>query len=55
MKFDAVILWVDGNDPKWQEEYNKYCKPASRIENGVQRYRDWDTLRYVIRGIEYNL
>lgn len=55
MKVDAVILWVDGNDSKWQEEYNKYCKPASRIENGVQRYRDWDTLRYVIRGIEYNL
>ena len=23
-KIDFVITWVDGNDPKWQKEKNKY-------------------------------
>lgn len=48
---DFVITWVDGNDPEWQKEKNK----AKKIESGdsrESRYRDWDTLRYLFRGIE---
>jgi len=25
-KIDFVIMWVDGNDPEWQEEKRKYEK-----------------------------
>ena len=52
-KIDFVILWVDSNDPKWQEVYKKY----KSIENGDQRefrFRDMDTLRFWFRGIENN-
>lgn len=50
---DFVITWVDGNDPTWREERNRYAG----IEDGKDgynqyRYRDWDTLRYWFRGIE---
>ena len=27
-KIDAVVLWVDGNDPKWQEERKQYKKTS---------------------------
>ena len=23
-KIDFVLIWVDGNDPEWQKEKNKY-------------------------------
>ena len=52
-KIDFVILWVDGNDPKWQKEKNKYdtSKKSSGV-NGIVRYRDWDNLKYWFRGVE---
>jgi hypothetical protein len=49
-KIDFVLIWVDGNDPKWQSEYLKY-----KGENGDQRsirFRDTDTLQYWFRGVE---
>lgn len=48
-KIDFVITWVDGNDKKWREEKNKYSKVK---ENDDFRYRDWDNLKYLFRGIE---
>lgn len=53
-KIDFVILWVDGNDPAWQEQFNRYA-PRDRqiaIDASAERYRDWDCLRYWFRGVE---
>jgi hypothetical protein len=50
---DIVIPWVDGSDPEWQEEFRKYAaKEMGRDSNTEIRYRDWDNLQYLFRGIE---
>ena len=43
---DAVITYVNGADPKWQEQYAAFSgrEPS-------KRFRDWGTLRYLIAGI----
>ena len=52
-KIDFVILWVDGNDKEWQKEKIKYKKENGQdISNNLNRFRDWDLLRYWFRGIE---
>ena len=52
-KIDFVILWVDGNDPKWLEEKKKYIPDFDNGDsNGANRYRDWDNLKYWFRGVE---
>ena len=49
-KIDFVIIWVDGNDPKWLKEKNKYIKlDGDKTKN---RFRDWKNLQYIFRGIE---
>ena len=52
---DAVVLWVDGNDPEWIKEKERY-KPASDVTakqaDSSIRYRDWGLLPYWFRGIE---
>jgi len=50
-KIDFVITWVDCNDPKWQKEKNKY-KPEKNTDTSVNRYRDWENLKYWFRGVE---
>ena len=57
-KIDVVISWVDGNDPVWQEEKNSWkAKKTSQDKTAVavNRYREWDNLQYVFRGIEKNM
>ncbi len=50
---DIVIPWVDGSDPEWQQEFQKYRPLATgRDDNSEIRYRDWDNLQYLFRGIE---
>jgi hypothetical protein len=50
---DIVIPWVDGSDPEWQQEFRKYRSLATgRDDNSEIRYRDWDNLQYLFRGIE---
>lgn len=49
-KIDFIITWVDGNDKAWQKEKNKYS--GNPNGNGVNRYRDWGTLKYWFRGVE---
>lgn len=50
---DVVITWVDGNDPEWRKLRNQY---AADDEAGSDiRFRDWDNLQYVLRGIEKNM
>ncbi|HFZ8994080.1 TPA: Stealth CR1 domain-containing protein [Citrobacter freundii] len=52
MDVDAVILWVDGNDPAWFADYKKYCEYDSLEFNSKNRFRDWDNLQYLFRGID---
>ena len=48
---DFVILWVDGNDPAWREEKEKYS-PKTPLADREERYRDWGFLPYLFRSIE---
>ena len=49
MQIDFVIPWVDGTDPIWKEERNRYCNNHKQDES---RFRDWGTLPYWFRAIE---
>lgn len=49
-KIDFVIIWVDGNDPEWQKEKNKY--ENNKGDSSIVRYRSWDNLQYWFRGVE---
>lgn len=52
---DVVLTWVDGNDPKWQNEKQAYLKQTGHAVEGddrKERYRDWDNLQYWFRGAE---
>jgi len=52
-KIDFVIIWVDGNDPEWKREKNKFKGTVNGCEDDSEhRYRDWDNLRYWFRGVE---
>jgi len=48
MAIDFVILWVDGNDPAWQEAYHAYRES----EDQPAQFRDWDNLYYIFRAFE---
>lgn len=48
---DFVICWVDGNDPNWRKEREKY-KPEKKEDSRIIRYRDWDNLQYWFRGVD---
>lgn len=51
-KIDFVIMWVDGSDPAWLEEKNKYLEKKIDTSNAINRYRDMGVLKYWFRGIE---
>lgn len=51
-KIDFVMIWVDGNDRKWQEQKNKYSDNPDAERNNINRYRDWELLKYWFRGVE---
>ena len=50
-KIDFVIPWVDGNDPEWQAQKDKYYQ-GEKNQNKNSAYRDWNTLRFWFRGVE---
>ena len=50
MDIDFVLPWVDGSDPAWRAEREKYA-PGEGEDGGEARYRDWGTLRYWFRGV----
>ena len=52
VKIDFVIPWVDGNDPKWKIEMDKYSPTKADESNSVNRYRDWGLLPYWFRAAE---
>lgn len=54
-KIDVVITWVDGSDPVWLEQKREYDQKINGIDinaKNAARYRDWENLQYVFRGIE---
>lgn len=52
MDVDFVILWVDGSDPDWLTEKNKYQSKKNDDSDTVNRYRDWNLLPYWFRSVE---
>lgn len=53
---DIIITWVDGEDKAWIDKKNIYSKNKTlSTDDGVQRYRDMGTLKYLFRGIENNM
>jgi len=48
---DIIIPWVDGSDAEWLAEKKKYTAKVN-TDDRVARYRDWDNLQYIFRGIE---
>lgn len=55
MKIDFVITWVDGDDPEWISEKNKYVsikKTARPDIAGNTRYKNNGLLKYWFRGVE---
>ncbi len=48
-QIDLVLPWVNGSDPLWIAEKNKYD-----MERNISdvRYESWDNLQYIFRGIE---
>ncbi len=55
-KIDIVVTWVDGDDPVWLAEKNKYSKLEQNIAagdaNAICRYRDYGILHYWFRAVE---
>ena len=61
---DFVIPWVDGSDPEWKKDRDKWLKQLNKedysgsgidnkedIDGSEERYRDWGLLKYLFRGI----
>ena len=52
-KIDFVFPYVDDRDKVWQETYNKYFYTSyTSALKDTARFRSWDLLRYLFRGIE---
>lgn len=51
IQIDFVVLWLDTNDSKWREDYEKYS-PLSRQGKESARFRDHDTFKYWFRAVE---
>ena len=53
MDIDLVITYVDSSDPEWRKVHKEVCLRERRQydENSV-RFRDWNTLKYILRGTE---
>lgn len=48
---DIVITYVNGCDPGWQKQYHE----TTNAPLSVERFRDWDTLKYLFRGIDKHM
>ncbi|MBY0408023.1 MAG: stealth conserved region 3 domain-containing protein [Rickettsiales bacterium] len=54
---DMVILWVTDQDPAWRESFRRHPPRAPADQDhdelaGPRRFRDFNTLKYVLRSIE---
>lgn len=48
---DAVITYVNGLDPAWQASFEAHVG----VQAVTKHYRDWGTLKYLLRGIETHM
>ncbi len=48
---DIVIPWVDGSDPDWLAEKEKYYTGTEKSVHSFN-YQDWGLLKYWFRGVE---
>ena len=52
-KIDFVITWGSNDDPEWRKQYEYYsAQYGRRVDSSICRYRNWDTLHFLFRGIE---
>ncbi len=51
-RIDFVVTWVDGRDKAWRKERAAYAHGGGQEDDGEERYRDWDLLRFWFRGVE---
>ena len=51
-RIDLIIPWVDGSDPAWLQEKQRVLKEETDGDDRLIRFRDWDNLQYLFRGIE---
>ncbi len=51
-KIDFILMWVDGSDPKWKKDFQKYAPLDKYGDKKQVRFRDWDNLQYWFRAIE---
>lgn len=48
---DFVVLWVDGSDPDWLEDFSRHAINHDG-DKRKSRYRDWNNLKYMFRSFE---
>jgi len=53
-KIDFVLPWVDASDPKWIESKFQYENVNDEDNQTQTRFREMNTLKYVLRSIEKN-
>lgn len=62
-RIDFVVTWVDGSDPAWKREKDKYSRlergelpdqpeDISEVDDRDERYRDYGLLKYWFRSVE---
>lgn len=49
-EIDLVCPWVDGSDPAWQAERDRWKEDG--LPDGSSLFRDWGLMRYWFRGVE---
>ncbi len=49
---DLVVMWVDGSDPLWLAEKNKYCAASPSESEAGYRFRDHGMMQYWFRSVE---
>lgn len=58
MKIDYVFTYVNGNDENFKSEIKQYKNLAHTLkaaDSSSSRFRDWETLPYLLRGISQNM
>jgi len=56
MKIDFILPWVDGDNQEWKKIRKQYMpiQKDNNDSNSSARFRDMETLKYVLRSIEKN-
>ena len=54
---DVVICWVNGSDPVHRRHVEQIVKQEGydEMDNLVERYTEWGTLRFALRSVEKNM